>query len=164
MAAVFEDTRTGFNPDPSLDRWVAHRCGQIANRIGTMLAPAHGGRHKLSSNEWRALAVVARFEPLSAAILSEHSRLDPSRVSRAIDVLVGKRLITREKDPADQRRALVQMTPRGRTIYADIARSVHTLERELVATLTTTEQRALWSAFDKIDKQLKRKSEGGGTA
>lgn len=158
MAAVFEDSRMNLAGDQlPIDRWIAHRCAQIANRVGAMLIPEHGGRHQLSANEWRALAVIARFEPLSAATLSENARLDPSRVSRAIEALVGKQLITRGKDPIDQRRALLQLTPRGRTIYGDIASSVRALEQEMVATLTASEQRALWSAFDKIDRQIARR-------
>jgi DNA-binding MarR family transcriptional regulator len=138
-----------------LDHWVAYRFGLIATRIGSMAAPAYKV-HKLSTAAWRALAVVARFEPLSAAMLSEHTRLDPSKVSRAIETLVGRKLLTRNKDPADQRRAVLELTPRGRKIYQDIEITAVRLERELTATLTKAERRSLWIVLDKIDAEIAR--------
>ena len=139
-----------------LDRWVAYRFGLIATRIGTLAMPAYREHHKLSTSAWRALAVVAHFEPLSAAMLSEHSRLDPSKVSRAIETLVGRKLLTRQKDPADQRRAVLRLTPRGREIYTDVSTTATQLEREMTATLTAVEWEALWALLDKIDEQIRQ--------
>jgi DNA-binding MarR family transcriptional regulator len=139
-----------------LDRWVAYRFGLIATRIGALATPAYRDHHKLSTSAWRALAVVAHFEPLSAAMLSEHTRLDPSKVSRAIETLVGRKLLTREKDPADQRRAVLRLTPRGREIYADVSATATRLEQEMTATLTAAERKALWALLDKIDAEIQR--------
>lgn len=139
-----------------LEHWVAYRFGLIATRLGAIAAPAYQARHKLSTSAWRAMAVVARFEPLSAAMLSQHSRLDPSKVSRAIETLVARRLLTREKDPIDQRRAVLRLTARGRQIYSDVETTAVRLEREMTATLTAAEHKALWSALDKIDEQVAR--------
>jgi DNA-binding MarR family transcriptional regulator len=137
-----------------LDRWVSYRFGLIATRLGAIAAPTYLGRYKLSTSAWRALAVVARFEPLSAAMLSEHSRMDPSKVSRAIETLVRRKLLTREKDPADQRRAVLRLTARGREMYSNIESIVFRLETEATGTLNAAERKALYSALDKIDAQI----------
>lgn len=144
-----------------LDRWVAYRFGLIATRIGALAAPAYQEHHKLSTAAWRSLAVVAHLEPLSAATLSEHSRMDPSKVSRAIETLVGRKLLTREKDPADQRRAVLRLTQKGREIYADVSASATRLEHEVTATLTAAERKALWTVLDKIDEQIQQHSAPG---
>ena len=155
MSAAANKKTNPEKPLP-LDRWVAYRFGLIATRIGALATPAYRERHKLSTSAWRALAVIAHFEPLSAAMLSEHTRLDPSKVSRAIETLVARKLLTREKDPADQRRAVLRLTPRGRDIYADVSATVTRLEQQMTATLTAAERKALWALLDKIDAQVGR--------
>src|ERR1700743_1208183 len=97
-----------------LDEWVAYRFGLIAARLGVIGQHAYQSRHKLSTSAWRRSAVVARFEPFSAAELSNHSRLDPPKVSRAIEVLTERKLLKRIKDPQDQRRAVLTLTAEGR--------------------------------------------------
>lgn len=139
-----------------MDRWISYRFGLIATRIGAIAAPTYKARHKLSTPAWRALAVIARFEPLSAAGLSEHTRLDPSKVSRAIETLVGRDLVTRDKDPSDQRRAVLRLTRQGRATYVDIAATAVRLETEMTATLSAAERKILWSALEKIDAQVSK--------
>lgn len=155
MSAATTEKTKSEKPLP-LDRWVSYRFGLIATRMGAIAAPAYLGRHKLSTSTWRALAVVARFEPLSAAMLSEHTRLDPSKVSRAIETLVRRKLLTRDKDPADQRRAVLRLTARGREMYSDIEATVVRFEAEMTSTLSAPEKKALRSALDKIDAQVAR--------
>jgi DNA-binding MarR family transcriptional regulator len=139
-------------PDPlPLELWVGYRFGLLATHIGAMLQPVTQGKHKLSTSSWRVMAVVARYEPCSAAVLSSHSRLDPSKVSRAIEVLVDRKMLRRRKDPEDQRRAVLTLTPLGRRTYEDCATHVRLNEAYYTATLTAAERKAMWSAVDKME-------------
>lgn len=142
------------SPCRPLDQWVAYRFGLIAARMGVIGQHAYQGRHKLSTSAWRAMAVVARYEPCSAAELSSHSRLDPPKVSRAIEVLTERKLLQRNRDPQDQRRAVLTLTPKGREMYNDISTQVERTESFMTSTLTATEAKVLWSAIAKIDTQI----------
>jgi DNA-binding MarR family transcriptional regulator len=141
-------------PCRPLDEWVAYRFGLIATRMGVIGQRAYQGKYKLSTSAWRAMAVVARYEPCSAAELSSHSRLDPPKVSRAIEVLTERNLLERNKDPQDQRRAVLTLTPQGRAMYDDIASQVEGTESFITATLSEREVKALWAAVEKIDAQI----------
>jgi DNA-binding MarR family transcriptional regulator len=149
--------KTPRNAEPPcrpLDQWVAYRFGLIAARMGVIGQQAYQGQYKLSTSAWRAMAVVARYEPCSAAELSSHSRLDPPKVSRAIEVLTERKLLQRNRDPLDQRRAVLTLTAKGREMYTDISTQVERTESFMVSTLTATEAKALWSAVAKIDAQI----------
>jgi len=146
--------RDPVSPCRPLDQWVAYRFGLIAARMGVIGQQAYQGRYKLTTSAWRALAVVARYEPCSAAELSSHSRLDPPKVSRAIEVLTQRKLLQRNKDPQDQRRAVLTLTTKGREMYTDISVQVERTESFMTSTLTATETKALWSAIAKIDAQV----------
>jgi DNA-binding MarR family transcriptional regulator len=137
-----------------LDEWVAYRFGLIAARLGVIGQHSYKSPHKLSTSAWRAMAVVARFEPCSAAELSNHSRLDPPKVSRAIEILTERKLLKRIKDPQDQRRAVLTLTAEGRRMYNDISAQVERTEAFIVSTLTPQEAKAMWSAVAKIDAQI----------
>jgi DNA-binding MarR family transcriptional regulator len=144
-------------PAPShrpLEEWVAYRFGLVAARMGTIGQQAYQTRHKISTSSWRALAVIARFEPCSATELSSHSRLDAPKVSRAIEALVARKLIKREKAPEDLRRAVLALTPLGRRVYEDVAAFAEKTEAFVTATLTAEERRVMWRAVAKIDAQL----------
>ena len=137
-----------------LEMWIGYRFGLIATRIGAVAAQQYIARHKLTTSLWRALAVVARFEPMSATSLSEHSRLDPPKVSRAIDGLVERKLVLRRIDKSDERKVVLTVTARGRAIFDDVAAYVTVLETGVLSALSATEEQALWRILEKIDKQL----------
>ncbi len=164
MAAKRIDNSSMTTAARPLDLWVGYRLGLIATRIGTIAAKQYISRHKLPTSLWRALAVVARFGPMSASALSEHSRLDPPKVSRAIDGLVERKLLLRRTDKNDERKVVLTLTVRGRAIYEDVAAYVTTLENGLLSTLSASEQKALWTILAKIDKQLmiEQKAASGG--
>ena len=145
-------------PKPSgnrpLEQWVSYRFGLVAARMGIIGQHAYQSRHKLSTSSWRALAVIARFEPCSATEVSSHSRLDGPKVSRAIEALVARKHIKREKAPDDKRRAVLALTPLGRKVYDDVATFAEKVEAFVTATLTAEERKVMWRAIGKIDAQL----------
>ncbi|MGA2552317.1 MAG: MarR family transcriptional regulator [Burkholderiaceae bacterium] len=145
-----------------LDYWIGYRFGLIATRVGVLAARQYRAKHRLTTPLWRVLAVVARFEPLSASTLSEHSRLDPPKVSRAIERLVERKLLLRRTDKADERRAVLTLTARGRAIHDDIAAYVTALEDRISSTLNASEERTMWTILAKLDKQLRVEQERVG--
>ncbi len=143
-----------------LDRWLSYRFGMVTSRIGRLVATLVRERHGLKLWEWRALAVIARFEPLSAKELSARSSTDPILVARAISALTGKGLASRDADPADRRRAVLRLTDAGRAMHDDVARAAMRIERVLAEPLTSDERAVLARALDKIDHQVAERLQG----
>ncbi len=143
-----------------LETWISYRFGLVASRIGAVMATRYVAQHELTMPAWRSLAVIARYGPLSAGELGTKTSSDPYRVVRSIDLLVKKGLITRELDPADRRRASLQLTARGRVIYEDIEAGAIANERFLRAGLTSQEVRSLESILARIDAQVAALSDG----
>lgn len=139
---------------PTLEHWIAYRFGLVSSRVGRVIAPIVWSRHRLKLWEWRALAVIARFQPLSAKALAEHSSSDPINVARAIRALTDKGLASREADPADRRRAVLRLTARGKVVHAELAQVAAGIEKTLSATLTADERATLERVLAKIDRQV----------
>lgn len=137
-----------------LERWIGYRFSLISARLGNYVAQMYGSRHDLTMPAWRSLAVIARFQPLTAKQLAMLTSSDAFKVARAIELLVSRGLIRRDVDNEDRRRARLSLTAKGRKIYKDIEKFTIRVERELTAGLDESEIAMLWQTLEKLDQQL----------
>lgn len=144
-----------------LERRITYRFAVIASRMGSALAPIHLERYGLSVAAWRVLAVIARYEPLSAKDLATRTSTDPFRVTRALTTLSRKKLVSRQVDPADRRRASLRLTRTGHAVHDDIAVSLNRIERIVLGALTAHEQNLLFGLLDKLDDRILRRQDEG---
>jgi DNA-binding MarR family transcriptional regulator len=137
-----------------LEDWIGYRFGLISARLGNFVAPMYASRHDLTTPAWRSLAVIARYQPLTAKQLATLTSSDAFKVTRAIELLVWRGLIRRDVDKEDRRRASLSLTVAGRRVYNDIEKFVVRVEKELVAALDENEIEILRRSLDKLDRQL----------
>jgi DNA-binding MarR family transcriptional regulator len=137
-----------------LENWTGYRFGLIASRLGNFIAPIYATRHDLTMPAWRSLAVIARYQPLTAKALASLTSSDAFKVTRAIELLVRRGLIRRDVDRNDRRRASLRLTSEGRRVYRDIEKIVVRIERALIAALDARERTILRRSLDKLDRQL----------
>lgn len=114
----------------------------------------YGTRHQITPPTWRSLNVIARYQPLSAKELAEKTSADPSIVARAIEVLLGRGLITREVDAEDRRKIRLWLTRKGKVICDDVNEFAERVEHVLIETLTENERAVLLKCLDKVDAQI----------
>lgn len=76
----------------------------------------------LTVPQFRALAFVDRNKGASLSAVANHMGLTLPSTSRLVDVLISRRLLTREDNPADRRRVKLGVTNRGLTILANSRR------------------------------------------
>jgi DNA-binding MarR family transcriptional regulator len=137
-----------------LENWTGYRFGLLATRLGNFIASMYASRHDLTMPAWRSLAVIARYQPLTAKQLATLTSSDAFKVARAIELLVRRGLIDRDVDKSDRRRASLRLTAEGRKVYKDIEKFVVRVERELMAALDANEIAVLRQSLDKLDRQL----------
>ena len=137
-----------------LENWIGYRFSLISARLGNFVAPMYASRHDLTMPAWRSLAVIARYEPLTATQLAMLTSSDAFKVTRAIELLVRRGLIRRDVDKSDRRRASLRLTAEGRRIYEDIEKFVVRVENELTSALDANELAMLRQSLDKLEYQL----------
>jgi DNA-binding MarR family transcriptional regulator len=137
-----------------LENWIGYRFGLISARLGEFVAGMYVSRHDLTVPAWRSLAVIARYQPLTAKQLAARTSSDAFKVARAIDLLVRRGLIHRDVDKEDRRRVNLRLSVGGRKVYKDIEKFVVRVERELAAALNPSEVAILRQSLDKLDRQL----------
>lgn len=93
----------------------------------------------ISAGEWAVLGELARSEgwaPLTPSQLAAAANVAPSSMSHRLDRMVQRDLITREPDPSNRTRVLVELTPQGYQLYVAAIRDADLVESDILASLS----------------------------
>ncbi len=77
-----------------------------------------------SIEAWRVLDLLSDDEGHNMTALADHAFLPAPTLTKLIDQLVDQNLVFRRVDPADRRRILAQLTPRGREHWQRLSRAI----------------------------------------
>ena len=139
-----------------LEQFLPYRLSVLANTVSRSLAQVYSERYGLTVPEWRVLAVLARFAPLSSSDVAERTAMDKVKVSRAVSRLLDRKMLTRGTDDTDRRRSILELADEGWRIYAEIVPLAHRCQQGLEQALTTEEAAIL----DKLLTKLQVHAEG----
>jgi DNA-binding MarR family transcriptional regulator len=135
-----------------LEQFVPFRLSVLANRVTRSVARVYARRFHLSAPEWRTMAVLGRYGAMTANSVVERTAMDKVRVSRAVARLLAYGRITRRTDPDDRRRAILDLTAEGHTVYAAIVPMVLAVENELLASLTAEGRQQLGDILLRLEQ------------
>ena len=138
-------------PEFALEDFLPYRLSVVTNRVSRAFASRYAAAWGLAIPEWRVLAVVGSFAPLSAAAVCEKTAMDKVKVSRAVAALARRGLLARMPDPDDRRVQLLSLAPEGRRVYRGVVPMARTIESALTAALSPEERTSLLRALEKID-------------
>ncbi len=125
---------------------------------GAMVTRLCEGRYGITRREWRLICILAVQGALSPSGLATQAQLERARVSRHITDLVAKKLVTRQGVSEDKRRALVELTARGRQLYEELFPQSVRLNKRVLQALTPGEL----AAFDVALTRLTQAAEALG--
>ena len=106
----------------------------------------------LPSN-WRAMAAIGRYGPMSASDVCVHTTVEPDKVTRAVNALLKLNYVRREQDEFDKRRVVLSLTPLGRKVYNEIETATRRMELTLLDALTERERNTLSRALKKLEQR-----------
>jgi len=133
-----------------LERFLPYRLSVLTNTVSRSLARVYQSQFGLSIPEWRVLAVLARFAPLSAGDVAARAAMDKVQVSRAVSRLLKRNLLIRATDGSDRRRSQLQLADHGWQIYAEIVPQMQRYQQDLEGALTDEEAVALDKLLTKL--------------
>ncbi|MFP6740677.1 MAG: MarR family winged helix-turn-helix transcriptional regulator [Alphaproteobacteria bacterium] len=137
--------------DFALDDFLPYRLSIVTNRISQAFARRYSEAFGLAIPEWRVMAVLGNFAPLTANQLCQRTAMDKVKVSRAVASLVAAGHVRKGANPADQRSTLLRLTPKGRRTYRRIVPQALDLEAALTAVLAPGERQALTATLAKLE-------------
>lgn len=130
-----------------LDDWLPYQFSVITNRVSSMLARMYHEEFGIGVVEWRLLANLGSFSPMSAKELSETTAMDQVSVTRALSLLVAKGLVSRRVDGKDRRKVVLRLTKSGTDACERVMPLAKAIEQELTRTLSTAELETVHAAM-----------------
>ncbi|WP_424810973.1 MarR family winged helix-turn-helix transcriptional regulator [Roseococcus sp. YIM B11640] len=143
-----------------LEDFLPYRLSVAANRVSRLFASRYGREFGLTIPEWRVMAVLGRFGPLPAREIAARTAMDKVKVSRAVALLLDRRLVLRRADRADARLQWLDLSAAGARMHAAIVPMARALEDELLAGLDAAEVAVLRRALGVIGERLAGEGEG----
>ena len=133
-----------------LENFLPYRLSVLAQLVSESLHDLYAEPFGLSVTQWRVMAALGRFAPLTASEVGQRIVMDKVAVSRAVASLMKRGLVERATDRADRRRASLRLSSRGRAMHARIVPLALGYEARLYRVLSSDERRA----FDMLSDRL----------
>ena len=140
--------------DLKLSRFLPYVINNLAERISAGLSTLYRDEYGLTIPEWRVIANLAEHTTLNARQIVEFTTLEKSRVSRAVNNLSERGLVSQQRTEGDNRAKDLTLTEAGNILYRAIVPRALAWEQQLLEDLNAGEYRDLLHALDKLDARL----------
>ncbi len=144
-----------------LEKFLPYRLSVLAQLVSESLHDLYAEPFGLSVTQWRVMAALGRFAPLTASEVGQRIVMDKVAVSRAVAGLMKRDLIERATDLNDRRRASLRLSAKGRAMHAQIVPLALGYEAELYEALSPEERETLNSLCDRLFAHAKLLRKGG---
>ena len=133
-----------------LENFLPYRLSVLAQIVSQSLHDLYAGPFGLAVTEWRVMAALGRFAPLTASEVGLRIVMDKVAVSRAVARLLERGLVERATDRADRRRATLRLSTRGRAAHARIVPLALEYEERLYTALSAEERHQFDALSDRL--------------
>lgn len=140
----------------ALDDFVPYRLAVAADAVSKGLAAVYAGRFGITIPEWRIIANLGERGALTAGDAARYSSLDKVQVSRAVQRLVARRLVSRKQGREDRRQVRLALTAEGVRMLRDIAALALAWERDLLAPLPVDQRRNVMATLALITERARK--------
>ncbi len=134
----------------TLERFLPYRLSILSNRISGVIAETYKDKFALSITEWRIMAVLGEYPGASADEVSLKVQIEKSMISRALQKLLARHLVSRELDESDRRRQNLSLTKTGLEIYQQIVPVSYDYENLLQECFSKEERDIFDSLIDRL--------------
>lgn len=133
-----------------LEKFLPYRLSILAQLVSESLHDLYAVPFGLTVTQWRVMAALGRFAPLTASEVGRRIVMDKVAVSRAVAGLMKRRLVERATDRDDRRRASLRLSARGRAMHARIVPIAIDYEARLYRALSPDERLVFNSLADRL--------------
>ena len=133
-----------------LENFLPYQLSVLAQLVSDSLHDLYAEPFGLSVAQWRVMAALGRFAPLTASDVANRIVMDKVAVSRAVAGMMKRGLVERATDQTDRRRAQLRLSSRGQTMHAHIVPLALAYEDRLYGALSPGERRCFKTLCDRL--------------
>ena len=97
----------------------------------------------LSVSQCYVLECLERDGPMAVSALARRMHLTVSTLTRVVDHLVTKKLVSRQEDEKDRRYRSIRLTERGRAVFQESWRAVFASEKDILGRFPASQREPL---------------------
>jgi DNA-binding MarR family transcriptional regulator len=128
----------------------------LFDQIGRLLRPLN-----VSAAGGLVLGILRDHGPMSPSALSDRLIVTRATITGVVDSLAGRGFVRRSANPADRRSLVVEITPAGLAVLAELRTLVHRNEKEWLADLSEPDLHAYIALLHRIQDSVASVAEGG---
>ncbi len=145
-----EDLKAAF----TLSNFLPYRLVNFAERMSKSLAGIYQQEFDISIAEWRILACLGENQVALPKDIAAHTMMDKARVSRALKLMLEKKLIVKIPCENDNRAYWVSFSKPGKRLFMAIVPKAQAWQSSVLAALDDDEYASLLSILQKLDRRL----------
>lgn len=134
-----------YQPEDSVGYLMRRVLGSILSEADASLAS-----HGLTYVQWLPLHRLAKCGPASAAELARALTIDAAAMTRALDRLESKGLVSRTRSDSDRRVVQIALTPSGSTVADEVPPVLARVLNQHLAGFSRTEWQALLQMLQRM--------------
>jgi DNA-binding MarR family transcriptional regulator len=149
----------------NLKQLFSYRLNRLAHLSSALAARMNQEKYGMQARDWRVVAMLAAFGPMSLNTLAREVNVDKSQASRCVTDLITRGLIDRGADEKDGRGVQLSLTREGRALYRKVFPKAVSRNEELLSVLSAAEREVLDRALEVLtDHALDLLDEGKRSA
>jgi DNA-binding MarR family transcriptional regulator len=110
----------------------------------------------LTQPQFQALRALAKSGAMLMRDISDKMLVTPANVTGIIDRLEQKGFVGRRARQGDRRATIIELTPKGATVYARMATRYRNFVHQALSAFTMDEQRTLRELLEKLQLEMSR--------
>jgi DNA-binding MarR family transcriptional regulator len=137
-----------------LDSFLPYRAARLATALSRGLAAQYEARYQISVPEWRVLVHLTQETEISVRDIFTRVDMDRARVTRAVQRLEARGLVSKLVNESDRRLVRLALTPAGRDLAVELSRHAMAFESRITAKLPAGSVATLLGLFDSIEGRI----------
>ncbi|MGI9501005.1 MAG: MarR family winged helix-turn-helix transcriptional regulator [Geminicoccaceae bacterium] len=138
------------NSDFDLRAFLPYLLNQAAEASSATFQAYYKNRYGMLRTEWRVLFHLGRYGKMTAKDICTRAKIHKTKVSRAVQALQGKRLLSRTPLETDRRNEVLSLTRQGEVVFDDLAKAAEAYDKRLAQQFSIEEQAILRSCLKRI--------------
>ena len=114
-----------------LSRFLPYLLNQAAEETSRSFAGIYRDEFGISRTQWRVMANLGRFGPMTARDICRISLIEKTKVSRAVSGLVTRSYLRKDPSEHDRRAEILSLTGEGAEVYGALGARALAFEKAL---------------------------------
>lgn len=139
-----------------LSRYIPALLTFVSNKLSHGAGAKYRRLFGVGMAEWRVLSMLAVEPDIPASRICQVIGLDKALVSRVLQALRSRRLVSVKPDSQNGKRTIIRLTAEGKRLHDRILSVVHEREKILLSAFTAEEIETLINLLRRMHKQADR--------